>query len=125
MHMRFATLFVSDEDQAIDFYVNKLGFNLIGDNPTPFGTRFVMFAPPEGGAKLVVTKPVPGMQGAGQVGGFSNISWGASNVQETYERLKEKGVEFVEPPKKTHWGGVEARFADPFGNVFMLQEGGI
>lgn len=67
MRMKFASLFVSDEDKAIDFYTNKLGVTLLMDNPTPFGGRFIMFAAPQGGATLVVSKPIPGRPA--QIGG--------------------------------------------------------
>lgn len=124
MRMRFASLFVSDEDKAIDFYANKLGFQLVVDNPTPFGGRFLMFAPPGGGTRLVISKPVPGMAGA-RVGGFSNIAWETDNIQATYEALRAKGVEFTQPPAMQPWGGIQAAFADQDGNIMMLQQGGL
>ncbi|HYF79933.1 MAG TPA: VOC family protein [Symbiobacteriaceae bacterium] len=120
MRMRFASIFVSDEDQAIDFYVNKLGFELLMDNPTPFGGRFLAFMPPGGGTWLVASRPVPGIQA--QVGTRTNIAWETEDIDGTYERLKAKGIQFPDPPKRQPWGGAQATFADPDGNVFMLHE---
>lgn len=122
MRMRFASFFTHDEDRAIDFWVNKIGLQLMLDNPTNFGSRFLAFAPPGGGTWLVLTKPVPGMPG--EVGGFTNIAWDVEDLEATYEDWKAKGVEFPEPPARRFWGGIEARFKDPDGNIFMIQQGG-
>lgn len=120
--MRFASLFVSDEDKAVDFYTNKLGFRLVADFPTPFGGRFLMFAPPGGGANIVLTKPVPTIPA--KVGGMTNIAWEVDDLQATYEALKAKGVEFTMEPKQQPWGGTQAMFADQDGNIMQLHEGG-
>jgi lactoylglutathione lyase len=123
MRMRFTTLWVNDEDKAIDFYGEKLGFKLLMDNPTEFGGRFLMFAPPGGGANLVVSKPVPGRPTT--VGGFSSISWETDDVEAKYEELRAKGVKFTQPPTRRFWGGIEAIFEDQDGNSFLLQQGGM
>ncbi len=124
MRLRFVSLYVSDEDKAIDFYTNKLGFRLLMDNPTPFGARFLMFSPPEGGANLVLSKPLPGRPET-KVGGFTNIAWEVDDIMATYERLKEKGVQFTDAPVKQPWGGYQAMFADQDGNVMQLHQGGM
>lgn len=123
MRMSFASVFISDEDKAIDFYTNKLGFQLVVQFPTPFGSRFLMFAPPGGGAKIVATKPVPGIPGA-HVGGPTNIAWETDDVPATYAALRAKGVEFTQPPTPQPWGGLQALFADQDGNVFQLNQTG-
>lgn len=120
MRMRFASCFTNDEDRAIDFWVNKVGFQLLFDNPTNFGGRFLAFLPPGGSTWFVMSKPVPGMPA--QVGGFSNIAWECDDLEATYEALKAKGVEFTQAPTRRFWGGVEAQFQDPDGNVFMLHQ---
>lgn len=100
-----------------------LGFELVMDNPTNFGGRFLAFMPPGSGTWLVLSKPIPGRPG--QVGGFSNIAWEDDDVEATYQAWKAKGVEFPQPPTSVFWGGAEARFEDPDGNVFLLQQGGV
>lgn len=121
MRMAFATIWINDEDRALEFYVGKLGFTLIIDNPTAFGTRFLMLMPPGGGTRLVLSRPVPGMEGA-RVGGFAPVAWEVDDLMATYEELQSKGVSFPEPPKKQPWGGLQANFADPDGNLFMLNQ---
>jgi len=106
--------------KAIDFYVNKLGFQLTRDFPTEFGGRFLSFLPPGGGAWLVMSKPVPGRPA--QVGGFTNIAWETEDMAATYEALRAKGVEFTQPPTRQPWGGIQAMFADQDGNLFLLYQ---
>lgn len=124
LRMRFASIIISDDERTIDFYVNKLGFELVHDNPAPGGLRFMMFKPTGGGAHLVASRPIPGRPNQ-VAGGPSNISWETEDVEALYEELRAKGVEFVQPPTKRFWGGVEAIFADPDGNQFLLQQGGM
>lgn len=123
LRMRSASILVSDDDRAIDFYQEKLGFKLIVNQRTPEGITFLMFQPPGGGANLVVSLPIPGRPGT--PGGFSNIFWETDDVEQLHQELAAKGVEFIQPPVKRHWGGVEAIFTDPDGNQFLLQQGGM
>ncbi|HEX9013991.1 MAG TPA: VOC family protein [Anaerolineaceae bacterium] len=119
--IRFVSFTVTDLDQAVDFYVNRLGFSLRVQMPLPGGNQFVMVAPPGGGTSLVFSLPMPGRTHTPT----SGVSFETGDVQSTYEDLQAQGVEFTRPPAATPWGGVEAVFADPSGNSFMLQEGGL
>ena len=58
--IRFVSVTVTDIDLALDFYLNKLGFQVRVEMPLPAGNRFVMVVPPEGGASLVFSLPLPG-----------------------------------------------------------------
>jgi len=58
----------------------------------------------------------------GRKEGAPNIYFAVENVDDEYEKLKEKGVTFVEPPKKQYWGGYAALFADPDENLFYLTQ---
>lgn len=122
MRMGFASVIITDEDRAVDFYTNRLGFQLVVDFPTPFGSRFLMFAPPGGGANIVATKAVPGVEW--KAGILTNIAFEVDDVQATYEALRAKGVEFDQAPTKQPWGGLQARFADQDGNIFQLNSAG-
>ncbi len=119
--MRFVSVTVTDIDEAVDFYVNKLEFQVRVEMPLPAGNKFVMVTPPDGGANLVFSLPMPGQTHVPA----SSIAFEADDVLATYDDLHAKGVEFPRMPAKTPWGGVEAVFVDPFGNNFMLQQGGL
>ena len=54
-----------------------------------------------------------------RIGGFMNMAFTADDVQQTFDELSARGVEFVQPPKTEHWG-TSAIFKDPDGNTFVL-----
>ena len=58
----------------------------------------------------------------GRKEGAPSVYLAVDNVDEEYERLKAKGVNFVEPPKKQYWGGYAALFVDPDENLIYLTE---
>ncbi len=118
--MRFVGITVTDLNQAMEFYVDKLGFAVQIEMPLPGGNKFVMVAPPNVGSSLVFSLPGPGQTHTP----VSNISFETDDVMATYNELRAKGVEFSREPAKTPWGGVEAQFVDPFGNHFFLHQGG-
>lgn len=119
--IRYASITVTDLVQAMDFYVEKLGFRVLVRMSLPGGNQFVMVAPPEGGSSLVFSLPLPGRTHAAS----SSISFETNDVQASYAELSAKGVNFLRPPAKTPWGGMEAQFEDPFGNSFLVQQGGL
>ncbi len=119
--IRYASITVTNIDRAIDFYINLLGFRKLVEMPLQSGNSFVMVAPPGGGSNLVFSLPTPGKSHILT----SSISFEADDVESTYHELTTRGVEFSRPPSKTTWGGVEAVFVDPFGNSFLLQQGGL
>jgi len=117
-------LVVRDYDEAIDFYVNKLGFELIEDTYQPAqDKRWVVVAPPGGsGTTLLLARaakpeqePFVGNQAGGRVFLFLNTD----DFWRDVERLRAQGVHFVREPKQEDYGLV-AVFADLYGNLWDL-----
>ncbi len=48
------------------------------------------------------------------------VNLAVDDIHSAYQRLREKGVEFLREPEKEHWGGYVATFKDPDGNVLQL-----
>ncbi|HZS46813.1 MAG TPA: VOC family protein [Blastocatellia bacterium] len=119
--MKFTGIFVSDVDRAYDFYVNKLGFEVKTDQPMG-DSRWLELVPPGAETRIAVCKPFSGQSDA-RIGGFTAISFNTDDIQATYEELSAKGVHFTEKPARQPWGDIQAQFADPDGNVFLLTEG--
>ncbi len=119
--IQFTGVWISDQNRAYDFYVNKLGFQVLQDRPMGGDSRFLLVVPPGGNTGMTVSKPLPGMTGV-KVGGWTNIAFETDDIHATYEDLKAKGVEFSQAPTQAFWGGVEAIFSDPDGNQFMLHQ---
>ena len=81
---------VSDQDRAIEFYTQKLGFELRGDTPYGDGQRWVEVGP-AGGATTVAL--VPPMEGGSQPGGPANLGFTSEDVDADHAHLKEQGVD--------------------------------
>ena len=124
-----ATLFVLDQDKALDFYVNKLGFQKKMDMPMGPGMRWLTVGPATQDLEIVLMPVVPGMidKTVGQVKTLLNKGvmgagvFETDNCRATYEDLKAKGVEFKSEPKEQPYG-IEALFSDGVGNWFSLTE---
>ena len=127
-----ATIYVLDQEQALDFYTNKLGFEVRMDVSMDGGFRWLTVGPksqPELEIILFAVKPA-GMfdeaaaghlraileQGALGAGAFDT-----DDCRATYTELSAKGVEFLSPPQEQPYG-VEAIFRDNSGNWFSLTQ---
>ncbi|MEC7941746.1 MAG: VOC family protein [Pseudomonadota bacterium] len=117
-------LVVKDYDEALDFYVNKLKFELIEDTYLPEeDKRWVVVAPPNShGVSLLLaraSKPEQldfiGNQAGGRVFLFLNTD----DFWRDYERMVSLGIKFVREPKEQAYGTV-AVFEDLYGNLWDL-----
>jgi len=114
--VKFVSVYVSDQDAALAFYTQKLGFTVVTDQPMGPGARWIELKIPGAETGVVIVKP---MMPEHRIGGFMNMSFVADDVQRTYDELSARGVEFVQPPKTEQWG-TSAIFKDPDGNTFVL-----
>jgi predicted enzyme related to lactoylglutathione lyase len=117
--LKFVSIPVGDQERAVDFYVNKLGFALVTDQPMGPGQRWVEIRPPKGETGVALFTP-PGHEN--RVGTFTGISLECDDVQKTYDELTARGVEFDKPPKTEPWG-VMAILKDSEGNQIVLSRG--
>lgn len=127
MHLERVSVIVDDYDEAIAFFVDALGFELVEDEPalTSAGgrpKRWVMVRPPGGQTGILLAqadgehqRAAVGQQFAGRVGLFLRVE----DFDEQYERMTAAGVEFVEPPRDEPYGRV-AIFRDVAGNRWDL-----
>ena len=109
-------VFMSDQARALDFYANKLGFEVLTDEDWGGGKRWIEVAPPGAETRLSLFTP-EGMEG--QIGSFSRIVFHCDDVRATYEELRGRGVTFTQEPTELAWGTF-ASFVDPDGNSFAL-----
>ena len=137
--MSHSAIFVLDQDVAKDFYVNKLGFEVKMDESMPNGFRWLTVSPkgqpdmqiilmkvapsPFEGQKIQKIKPedVDTIRELMKKGAFGAGVFQTADCRKTYEEMQAKGVEFLSPPKEQFYG-VEAVFADPFGNWFSMTQ---
>jgi catechol 2,3-dioxygenase-like lactoylglutathione lyase family enzyme len=127
-----ATLFVADQDEAKDLYVNKLGFDVRMDNSMDGGSFRWLTVGPKGQPdfQIILMKLAPfGRMTAENAESLKKIIQSgliAAGVfetagQQTYEELSARGVEFPSPPAEKFYG-IEAVFQDPSGNRFSLTQ---
>ena len=110
---------VSDQDQAIAFYTQKLGFTVTMDMPFGAGDRWVEVTPPAGGAAVALVPP----QGSYQPGRMTGISLGSQDARADKTELAGKGVD-VDSDMMGGDGGVPLMFffRDQDENTLMLVE---
>lgn len=125
--MGHVTVLVRDYDQALDFYVNKLGFEKRADNPMGKDYRWVTVAP-KGQKEIAIvfvladTKDKIARVGS-QVADHVFLVLETSDCEADYRSMKERGVKFFGEPKDMPWGK-EVVFEDLYGNRFDLLQMG-
>lgn len=117
-HVRTVSITVSDHDQAVDFYVNKLGFEKLMDKSFGNGYRWIEVAPPGAQTVLVLAKD---FGDATRIGKLAGIVFETSDMLATCKELKQRGVVFVEEPSKRPWG-YQAQIKDHDGNILVLHQ---
>jgi predicted enzyme related to lactoylglutathione lyase len=130
----YAGLWVHDQDEALAFYTEKLGWEVRADVTVPEldNFRWLTVGPPGQPDVSVVLNAVPGppvmdAETADQVRSVMAKGWAgqvmlaSDDVQASYEELSARGVEFVEKPEERPYG-IDSAFRDPSGNQFRLMQ---
>lgn len=119
------SLLVADYDEAIAFYVGKLGFTLVEDTDMGGGKRWVVVSPGADGTDFLLAKAsgdqaeAIGRQGGGRVWLFLHTDDFAAD----HARMSAAGVRFLEAPRHEAYG-VVAVFEDLYGNRWDLMQPG-
>ncbi len=116
------TFLVSDYDEAIAYFTETFGFQLIEDTPLAPGKRWVLVAPSGGETRLLLAKAADESQAArigDQTGGRVFLFLQTDDFWRDHARLAAKGVRFLETPRHEPYGWV-AVFEDRWGNRWDL-----
>jgi uncharacterized glyoxalase superfamily protein PhnB len=129
-----AQLWVHDQEEALAFYTEKLGFEVRADVTLPeMGDfRWLTVGPAGQPDFAIVLMAIPGApvmddETANQVRdligkGFAGaVFLTTDDCQASYEELKGRGVEFTEEPEERPYG-IDSGFRDPSGNSFRLTQ---
>jgi serine phosphatase RsbU (regulator of sigma subunit)/predicted enzyme related to lactoylglutathione lyase len=146
-HLRIhaINIFVRDQDQSLHFYLDQLGFSLVGDVRFGSGERWVAVAPPDGSTVLSLVAPKPDSKEHELIGRSTHVVFVTEDVLAKYTEWRKRGVKFQYAPRLkrvqyTHsaaahdspdhpaasaeatpvWGGVIVHFKDIDGNTFAL-----
>jgi predicted enzyme related to lactoylglutathione lyase len=112
--VKFATLPVMDQQRALEFYTEKLGFKIFTDQPYREGWRWIELQIPGGETRLVFSAATGAPDPTTPA-----LVFVADDVERTFQDLRGKGVEFTQPPQKAPWG-MNALFKDTEGNLLVL-----
>ena len=135
MHMfnaiTHSQIYVLDQDEALDFYVGKLGLEVHTDQDLGFMRWLTVCVPGQRDRAVLLERPGPPAhdeataaqvrelvtKGAG--GGW--IGFTTADARATYEELKAKGVELTEEPTERPYG-TDFGLRDPFGNNVRINQ---
>ena len=117
------TVVVEDQEEALEWYTEKLGFQKRADQKMGESFWWVTVAPPEQKEVEITLANWKwyGDRTKDQIGKNTTVVLLSSNCKEDYETLKSKGVEFTDPPREEAMA-MSAVFLDLYGNPYNLRE---
>ena len=130
-NINVSQLFVLDQDEALDFYVGKLGLEVNTDADLGFMRWLTVNVPGQPDREVLLEKPGPprlsdeiaeqvrDLLTKGATGGF--LIFGTDDCRKTYDELRAKGVEFTEEPTEREYG-IDCGLRDPFGNSIRFTQ---
>ena len=124
-------IYVLDQDEALDFYVGKLGLEVHVDQDLGFMRWLTVCVPGDPSREILLERPgPPAMDDAaadqaremvtkGAAAGW--IGFATDDCRKTYEELRANGVEFTEEPTERSYG-IDCGLRDPFGNALRITQ---
>jgi catechol 2,3-dioxygenase-like lactoylglutathione lyase family enzyme len=129
--LRMSQIYVLDQDQALDFYVGKLGLEVNTDADLGFMRFLTVNVPGEPDRQIFLEKPGPPaidpttaervreLLTSGRAGG--HLFFTTADVRATYDELTAKGVEITQEPAEQAYG-IDFGLRDPFGNHIRVAQ---
>lgn len=114
--LKFASIPVRDQDRALAFFTEQLGFQIATDQPFDGTQRWIELRIPGADTRIVLFTPKGHEE---RIGTFTGLSFATDDVIATHRELSARGVEFIGEPKVEEWGS-SAMFRDPDGNSYVL-----
>jgi catechol 2,3-dioxygenase-like lactoylglutathione lyase family enzyme len=122
-------IYVLDQDEALDFYVGKLGLELKTDADLESFRWVTIVVPGRPDSELVLSTPEMGhdeetaqeIRALVAKGGGAGVIFSTDDCRATYEELVAKGVEFTQEPTE-HFYGIDCGLRDPSGNPLRFTQ---
>ena len=131
LNITHSSIFVLDQDEALDFYVGKLGFEVNADVDMGFMRWLTVNAPGDPDREILLERPGPPAHDdataeqvrelvtKGAAGG--GLIFHTDDCRGTYESLRAQGVEFTQEPTERFYG-IDCALRDPFGNPIRFTQ---
>jgi predicted enzyme related to lactoylglutathione lyase len=116
--IKFVSIPTGNQDRALDFYTEKLGFTIITDQPFDAKQRWIELRIPKADTRVVLFTAEGDEK---RIGSFMPMSYACDDIHRTYAELSKHGVNFDVPPQKQPWG-TYAIFRDSEGNRFVIAQ---
>jgi catechol 2,3-dioxygenase-like lactoylglutathione lyase family enzyme len=129
--LAISQIYVLDQDEAIDFYVGKLGLEVNTDQDLGFMRWLTVSVPADRDRQILLEKPgPPAMDEAtaaevrdlltkGRAGG--HLFFTTADCRGTFDELSKRGVEFTQEPTEQPYG-IDCGLRDPFGNHIRFSQ---
>jgi catechol 2,3-dioxygenase-like lactoylglutathione lyase family enzyme len=129
--LRISQIYVLDQDEALAFYVDKLGLQVATDQDLGFMRWLTVSLPGEPGREILLERPgAPSLDDAtaeqvrelltkGAAGG--HLFFGTDDARRTYQELVDRGVEMTDEPTERPYG-IDFGLRDPFGNHIRVAQ---
>jgi catechol 2,3-dioxygenase-like lactoylglutathione lyase family enzyme len=121
-------IYVLDQDEALDFYVGKLGLEVNTDADLGFMRWLTVSVPGDRGHAILLEKPGPPSMDEATAerlrelvtkGAAGWLGFDTPDCRKTYEELTARGVEFTQEPVEQAYG-IDCALRDPFGNAIRI-----
>jgi catechol 2,3-dioxygenase-like lactoylglutathione lyase family enzyme len=128
MRIKLTGIYVDDQDKALAFYTEKLGFTVKTDAPYSPTERWLSLVSPDhpDGTELLLgsfpNEHARALQRSLYEAGTPATAFSTEDCQAEYERLEARGVTFTMAPKQMPYGGTDAVLDDGCGNLICLHQ---
>jgi catechol 2,3-dioxygenase-like lactoylglutathione lyase family enzyme len=126
--IRLSNVFVLDQDEALDFYVGKLGLEVNTDADLGFMRWLTVSVPGDPDREILLERPGPPSMDDGTAeqvrelvtkGAAGWVGFTTDDCRRTYGELVGRGVEFSQEPTEQSYG-IDCALRDPFGNTIRI-----
>ncbi len=128
MKIQFAIIYVDDQDKALDFYTNILGFIVKQDESYGPESRWLSIVSPDNPEVALLLDKVSSETGSKefQIKQYNAEkpanTFSVEDIEQSYKELSNKGVEFTMTPTEQPYGGIDAVLKDGCGNLINLHQ---
>ncbi len=116
--IKFVSIPAANQERALRFYTEKLGFTIITDQPFDEKQRWIELRIPKAETRVVLFTAEGDEK---RIGSMMPMSYSCDDIDSTYNEFVKRGIEFEGPPEKQAWGSY-ALFKDSEGNRFVISE---